>query len=486
MMSHGNASSSTLPTVTNGNLLECLKDEDNRLSLTDTVLPVRINGGPKVRAVGPLIKKLGTSSSAFIGPACRPPQTIQRPPKPKKVKRLPKLNIEDTLNEFYKELQEIEPKLNVDVSEPKDNVDSSMVIPSQCPPPAKYGSNTNHDLNRSNQAPRPHWYNNEPYQLRRPSYAPVSDGLYFPPHENHWQPPPPFYSQPLHRPPHPLQPPPPIPHLPPPPPIPGIPPPPPADHIYHPQPKSSQKVPLSHRFPDPDEHKNSPNFDDHGFPASHRKEDETGFGCWEDWNDQYGCHRQGSSEWQKFYRGPDSSGDRPSEPSMVLILMRGAPGSGKTTRARELLSTSSTGLILSTDDFFSQENGYLYDPSLLGKAHHWNQNRAKEAMYKGCSPVIIDNTNMQAWEMKPYVNLALGKGYTIFFHEPQTSWKFDPIELEKRNKHGVPKEKIGQMLERFQLPMSLDIVMNSQEPIRPMGLSSHQQTHRMTNQSDYH
>uniref|UniRef100_A0AAY5KQH1 NEDD4-binding protein 2-like 2 n=1 Tax=Esox lucius TaxID=8010 RepID=A0AAY5KQH1_ESOLU len=124
------------------------------------------------------------------------------------------------------------------------------------------------------------------------------------------------------------------------------------------------------------------------------------------------------------------------------------------------------GLVLSTDDYFSQDNGYLYDPSLLGKAHHWNQIRAKEAMYKCCSPVIIDNTNLQAWEMKPYVKLAMETGYSIHFHEPHTSWKFDPMELEKRNKHGVPRKKIGQMLERFELPMSLDIVMNSQEPPR--------------------
>lgn len=28
---------------------------------------------------------------------------------------------------------------------------------------------------------------------------------------------------------------------------------------------------------------------------------------------------------------------------------------------------------------------------------------AKEAFEKGANPIIIDNTNMQAWEMRPYV-----------------------------------------------------------------------------------
>ncbi|CDQ86635.1 unnamed protein product [Oncorhynchus mykiss] len=118
------------------------------------------------------------------------------------------------------------------------------------------------------------------------------------------------------------------------------------------------------------------------------------------------------------------------DPSLVLILMRGAPGSGKSTLSRELLSTGSSGL--STEDYFSLEEGYPYDPSLLGAAHYWNQNRGwLIASCKRCSPVIIDKTNMQAWEMKPYVKLGLARGYSINFNEPHTSCKFDPIELEK-------------------------------------------------------
>jgi len=33
---------------------------------------------------------------------------------------------------------------------------------------------------------------------------------------------------------------------------------------------------------------------------------------------------------------------------------------------------------------------------------------AKEAMKLGKSPVIIDNTNTQKWEFKPYVNIVSG------------------------------------------------------------------------------
>ncbi|KAG9348470.1 hypothetical protein JZ751_002205 [Albula glossodonta] len=171
------------------------------------------------------------------------------------------------------------------------------------------------------------------------------------------------------------------------------------------------------------------------------------------------CHQQ-----ERQSQVPYSDCGYHPDPLLILILMRGVPGSGKSTLARKLLASGPNGLILSTDDYFSEDNGYSYNPSLIGDAHEWNQNRAREAMDDGCSPVIIDNTNLQAWEMKPYVEMALERGYSINFREPDTSWKLDPFELEKRNNHGVPSRKISQMLERFELPMSVDIVLKSQDP----------------------
>lgn len=186
-MSHGNANSLTSLTGRNGELLECSKTETNGASATDRVLPVRIDGGPGVRGREPVIKKLGTSSTAFIGPVCCPPKAVQRAPKPPKVRKLSKPNIEETLSEFYKELEEIDPKDCVDSSTAK-NEGSVELLTAQNPPPAREGSNASHGHKQPNHVPCPHWYDNEPYQHRKPmpwgpSYGPNSD-------HNHWQPPP--------------------------------------------------------------------------------------------------------------------------------------------------------------------------------------------------------------------------------------------------------------------------------------------------------
>lgn len=42
---------------------------------------------------------------------------------------------------------------------------------------------------------------------------------------------------------------------------------------------------------------------------------------------------------------------------------------------RELLFSFPNGVILSTDDYFAQRDGYHYDPEQLGEAHEWNQIR---------------------------------------------------------------------------------------------------------------
>ncbi|XP_010293564.1 PREDICTED: NEDD4-binding protein 2 [Phaethon lepturus] len=148
----------------------------------------------------------------------------------------------------------------------------------------------------------------------------------------------------------------------------------------------------------------------------------------------------------------------------VLVLLRGVPGSGKSYLARTLLEDNPGGIILSTDDYFYKCGQYHYEPDCLEEAHDWNRKRAKEAFEMRISPIIIDNTNIQAWEMKPYVTLAQQFKYKVMFREPDTWWKFKPKELERRNIHGVSKEKIKRMLERYERCLTVSSILDSSVP----------------------
>uniref|UniRef100_I3JR45 NEDD4 binding protein 2 n=1 Tax=Oreochromis niloticus TaxID=8128 RepID=I3JR45_ORENI len=150
----------------------------------------------------------------------------------------------------------------------------------------------------------------------------------------------------------------------------------------------------------------------------------------------------------------------------VLVLLRGAPGSGKSTLARALLQNNPGGVVLSTDDYFNHNGEYNFDPTVLGEAHEWNHKRAKEAFEKGNNPIIIDNTNMQGWEMKPYVAQALKHDYKVLFKEPDTRWKHKPKELVRRTTHNVHVETIRRMLEGYERFVTVQSIMGSQMPER--------------------
>ncbi|OXB58068.1 hypothetical protein ASZ78_008408 [Callipepla squamata] len=59
----------------------------------------------------------------------------------------------------------------------------------------------------------------------------------------------------------------------------------------------------------------------------------------------------------------------------TLLLLRGLPGSGKSTLARQLKCDYPSAVVLSTDDFFSRNGVYVFDPDFLEDAHKWNQKR---------------------------------------------------------------------------------------------------------------
>lgn len=140
----------------------------------------------------------------------------------------------------------------------------------------------------------------------------------------------------------------------------------------------------------------------------------------------------------------------------IMILMRGMPGSGKTTLAKKIIdqglrSRNYAYYIFSADDyFFNRRTGaYEYDVSQIPQAHRWNQQRVTSSLGKGTSPIIIDNTHTQMWEMKPYAEMAVNFCYTIEILEPFTPWAFSAKDLARRNCHGVPKVKIMNMIDRY-------------------------------------
>lgn len=145
-----------------------------------------------------------------------------------------------------------------------------------------------------------------------------------------------------------------------------------------------------------------------------------------------------------------------------LIIMRGLPGSGKTTRAKELKGRN--GVILSSDDYFTEDGVYKFVPAKLKDSHLWNIERAIDSMKTGLTPVIIDNVNGKNWEPKKYAEAAVEYGYFVSFEEPRTEWRYDPVECSKRDTHGVPIHIIERMYNDWEKNMTVESILNSKAP----------------------
>ena len=64
--------------------------------------------------------------------------------------------------------------------------------------------------------------------------------------------------------------------------------------------------------------------------------------------------------------------------------------------------------------------------------------------------VVIDNTNVQKFEIYPYIKLAKRYRYSVLVLETQTPWAKNPEELSRRNTHGVARELITKKVKDWQ------------------------------------
>jgi predicted kinase len=129
-----------------------------------------------------------------------------------------------------------------------------------------------------------------------------------------------------------------------------------------------------------------------------------------------------------------------------LFLLRGLPGSGKSSIAKSL-STSMSGHVEADMFFLNHKGEYKFDASKLKEAHEWCRKEAESYMKPhGFDRVIVSNTFTQEWEMDAYYNLAKKYGYRVH-----------SIIVENRhegvNEHGVPADKLEQMKNRFEIKL---------------------------------
>lgn len=156
---------------------------------------------------------------------------------------------------------------------------------------------------------------------------------------------------------------------------------------------------------------------------------------------------------------------------LKLYCTRGVPGSGKSTKAKEIANVYRNNdvfvQVFSTDDFWGDP--YTFVPGKIREAHLWNQNRSMMAMIELAHSndggvLIVDNTHISAWELKPYIKPAFLLNFDIEIVEPTTSWAFNAEECARKTIHNVPLDTIRGMISRYERDLTVDVCLNSKSP----------------------
>jgi predicted kinase len=127
----------------------------------------------------------------------------------------------------------------------------------------------------------------------------------------------------------------------------------------------------------------------------------------------------------------------------TLYIVRGIPGSGKSTFAQSLDCP-----VFEADQYFidSETGEYKFDGSKIKLAHNWCKLRVEQSMEDDFQKISVSNTFTQEWEMDAYYELAKQYGYRVF-----------SLIVENRhggvNEHGVPEDKLEIMKNRFEVKL---------------------------------
>lgn len=164
----------------------------------------------------------------------------------------------------------------------------------------------------------------------------------------------------------------------------------------------------------------------------------------------------------------------------ILYIMRGCPGSGKSHLAQRLTTTPEQ--IISADQWFSPTDNYQeyranWAVEKLFAAHNWCKSKVREALQRGVSPIVLDNTNIKRRDFMPYIDMAKQYRYLYEVRESDSPWwlqikelLLDPLANQQqldiwaerlaegfehegkviKNGHGVPSSAIKRMLYQMQ------------------------------------
>ena len=123
----------------------------------------------------------------------------------------------------------------------------------------------------------------------------------------------------------------------------------------------------------------------------------------------------------------------------ILALIRGIPGSGKSTFAKTFIENGF--FHFEADMYHCDEDGtYKFDINNLYDAHRWCERNVTSQLLAG-NDVVVSNTFTTFKEMRSYVEFVIEHDHKLVVHT---------MTKEYGSIHDVPEETMTKMINRFQ------------------------------------
>jgi histidinol phosphatase-like enzyme/predicted kinase len=128
-----------------------------------------------------------------------------------------------------------------------------------------------------------------------------------------------------------------------------------------------------------------------------------------------------------------------------VIIVRGLPGSGKSTVAAQLAGKE--GCAIAADDYPGLYEGGRYQAHLQAASHAWCMEQFELALQAGRTPIVLHNTFAQKHYLRPYIEAALNVGYSVQSLHSEKIWL---PKGEVRSIHNVPESVSASMAQNWE------------------------------------
>lgn len=123
----------------------------------------------------------------------------------------------------------------------------------------------------------------------------------------------------------------------------------------------------------------------------------------------------------------------------ILYILRGLPGSGKTTLSKMFVRSDKRRR--EADMFHMADGEYNFIPENAARSHEWCRLEVEKMMIESASDCSVSNTFTRREEYAPYIALADKYGFDVAVFDCHGPWK---------NTHDVPDDVLKKMADRWE------------------------------------